>query len=75
MGCMKLKNIAWRWQGALRLHMLQNKGSIILLQAAVKLGIMQLQRQIWKEGFPLEVEAVLLASVIIDTEGNRGMVG
>lgn len=55
--------------------MLQNKGSIILLQAAVKLGIMQLQRQIWKEGFPLEVEAVLLASVIIDTEGNRGMVG
>lgn len=71
---MGLRNIAWRLQGALKLNRLQNKGSTTLLQSGVKLRIMPLQRRIWKEEIPLEMKAVLPESVIIDTEGNRGMV-
>lgn len=72
---MGLKNIVWTLQGALKLNGLQNKGSTTLLQSLVKLGIMQLQRQIWKEESPLEMKAVLPESMIIDTEDNRRMVG
>ena len=67
---MGLKNIAWRLQGALKLDGLQNKGSTMVLQSGVKPGMMQLQRQIWKEESPLEMKAVLPESIIIDIEGN-----
>lgn len=73
---MGLKNFAWRLKGALKLNVLQNKGStMLLLQADIKLGIMQLQRQIWKEVSPVGMKAVLPESIIIGAEGNRAMVG